>query len=404
MCDQWARDLSRRGLLQGVMTTAVAAAVASGFAFADDPGVRSQSESWPSFRNGPDNRGVAASLIPPSPALLWERETTDGCKSTPAILGGRVYVGQLSGELQSLHLATGEVEWTYKSREAADPKTFIPGFNGPVTVTREVVLCGDEDGTLHCVDRQTGALRWTFDTEGLIVGGATVVGDRVVCGSHSQFLYGVDLRSGEKLWEFDAGGPINGTQAFDGDFTFVTGCSEPVLYVVDTRTGAEHVRVALDDLLIATPALVDGILYFGTSEGMVLAIDWRQLKTVAKFETRQPREVHSAPAVTNDAVIIGARDKSVYCLDRQTLQPKWTFSTRAGNDSSPVVVGDRVYIGSGDKFLYELSLDGGTEQWKHNAGRPFSDSSPAVGEGRMVVCTEGPQGKVLCFGDAAGAP
>ncbi|MCA9056356.1 MAG: PQQ-like beta-propeller repeat protein, partial [Planctomycetaceae bacterium] len=233
MRSQRPSKLTRRKFLQGASTTVVAGVVLSGVAQGDDSAARSPGASWPNFRNGPDNRGIANSLIPPSPALLWEQETTDGCKSTPAIAGGRVYIGQLSGALQSLHLQTGEVEWTYRSEQTDDPKKFIPGFNGPVTVTSEVVLCGDEDGTLHCVDRRTGAARWTFETEGLIVGGATVVGDRVVCGSHSQFLYGVNLRTGEKLWEFDALGPINGTQAFDGDFTFVTGCREPVLYVVD---------------------------------------------------------------------------------------------------------------------------------------------------------------------------
>ncbi len=353
---------------------------------------------WPDFRNGVDLRGLAAGPLSATPTLKWERPTEDGCKSTPAIVDGRAYLATLSGELLCLNLADGALQWTYKSLVATDPKTFIPGFSSPVTVSGDVVLCGDEEGGLHCVERATGAARWKFDAGGLIVGGATVRGDRVLCGSHSQFLYSVDLKTGEKHWEFDAQGPINGTQAFDGEFTFVTGCSEPVLYVVDTRTGKQETQIKLDDLLIATPALVDGILYFGTSEGQVMAVDWKAGKTVWAFQTRQPREVHSAPAVTADRVIIGARDKSVYCLDRKSGQQQWTFSTRAGNDSSPVVVGDRAYIGSGDKFLYGLELTTGRELWKYSAGVSFADSSPAVAGGRMLACTEGPQGRILCFG------
>lgn len=355
-------------------------------------------DSWPDFRNGRNLRGVAGTALSPQLKLLWERETADGCQSTPAILDGRVYVAQLSGELQCLNLADGVPQWTYKSQESTDPKTFIPGFSSPVTVAGDAVLCGDEEGTLHCVDRQTGHSRWRYEAGGLIVGGAAVIDQRVICGSHSQFLYGLNLATGELLWEFDCKGPVNGTQAYDGDLTFVSGCSEPVLYVVDTRSGQEHSQIKLDDLLIATPALVDGVLYFGTSEGLVLAVDWKANQTLARFQTRQPREIHSAPAVTDDLVILGARDKSVYALDRKTLQSRWSFSTRAGNDGSPVVVGDRVYIGSGDKFLYGLNLADGAEVWKHNAGVSFADASPAVAEGRMVVCTEGPSGKILCFG------
>jgi outer membrane protein assembly factor BamB len=355
-------------------------------------------DSWPNFRNGLDLRGIARTTLPAAPAVKWERETVDGCKSTPAIVGGKVYVGQLSGELQSLNLSDGEPQWTYRSLEADNPKTFIPGFSSPVTVAGDAVLCGDEEGYLHCVEAATGKPRWKFEPGGLIVGAASVLGDRVICGAHSQFLYGINLATGEKLWEFDCKGPVNGTQAFEGDLTFVSGCSEPVLYVVDTTTGQEHDQVPLDDLLIATPALVDGILYFGTSEGLILAIDWKAKKTLAKFETRQPREVHSAPAVTDNLVIIGCRDKSVYALDRKTLEKKWVYPTRAGNDGSPVVVGDRVYIGSGDKFLYGLNLADGKEVFKHGAGVSFAEASPAVAEGRMVACTEGPSGKIICWG------
>jgi outer membrane protein assembly factor BamB len=363
-----------------------------------DAGLVAASSSWANFRNGTSLRGIAGTTLSPTPSLIWERETADGCKATPAIIGGRAYVGLLSGDLQALDLRTGEPQWTYKSLVTDNPKTFIPGFSSPVTVTDDCVLCGDEDGTLHCVERETGEQRWVFATESLIVGGATVIDGRVVFGSHANFLYGVDLRSGEKLWEFDTKGPVNGTQVFDGPLTFVSGCSEPILYVIDTTTGQEHSQVPLDDLLIASPALIDGILYFGTSEGLVLAVDWKARQTVWKYETRQPREMHSAPAVTDKLVIIGARDKSLYALHRDKGTEAWTFTTRAGNDNSPVVVGDRAYFGSGDKFLYGVSLANGVETFKYNAGLPFADASPAIGEERLVVCTEGPLGKILCFG------
>ena len=64
-------------------------------------------------------------------------------------------------------------------------------------------------------------------------------------------------------------------------------------------------------------------------------------------------------------------------------------------DSSPVIVGDRVYVGSADGRIYGIDLDSGKEFWRYDAGRGFT-SSPAVGEGRMIIGNE--DGVLLCFG------
>lgn len=391
------RSLSRRDALKGMSAAAVFAATSSwpraASAIAAPPG-----DEWPDFRNGQELRGIAGTQLPATPEVKWELETADGCISTPAIGTGRAYVGTLSGDLLCLNLDDGKEVWNYRSLVTNDPKTFVPGFNSPVKLTEKSVICGDDDGTLHCVDRETGVKQWTFDAGGVIVGGASVVGELVVFGSHSQFLYGLNLQTGMKQWEFDCQGPVNGTQVMAGQFTFVTGCSEPVLYVVDTTTGKEHSRLPLDDLLIASPAILGDVLYFGTSEGKVLALDWRQQKALWKYELQQSQEVHSSPAVTDDLVIIGGRDKGVHALDRRSGEKRWIFPTRGSNDNSPVVAGDRVYFGSKDRNVYAVNLADGQEAWKYNAGQPFEESSPAIAAGRMVLAGSGPGGRILCFG------
>ncbi|MEZ6065055.1 MAG: PQQ-binding-like beta-propeller repeat protein [Planctomycetaceae bacterium] len=356
------------------------------------------SANWPDFRNGSSLRGIAGTSLREKLELKWEREAPDGCQATPAIVDGKVYVAGLNGELQSLKLADGSPIWTYRSLQTDNPKTFIPGFSSPVAVTGDSVLCGDEEGTMHCVDLKSGALRWKHETGALVVGGATAIGELVVYGSHVGKLFGLKRASGELVWEFDTNGPVNGNQAFDGNLTFVSGCMEPVLYVVDTETGREHTRVQLDELLFGTPALVDGILYFGTPEGTVLAVDWKAGRTVWSFASRLSRQISSAPAATQDRILIAARDNSLYCIDRQTGKAVWSFETRADNDNAPVVVGDRVFFGSGDKHIYAVGLADGVERWKYNAGVKFVESSPAVGDEHLVICSSGPAGKVLCFG------
>src|SRR5690606_26927700 len=108
-------------------------------------------------------------------------------------------------------------------------------------------------------------------------------------------------------------------------------------------------------------------------------------------------EIHSSPAVTEDLVIIGSRDKRLHAINRKTGKAEWTFATRGGIDSSPVVAGDRVYFGSKDKAVYGVSLSDGSEAWKFNAAQPIT-ASPAIAQGCLVIGTAAANGRIRCFG------
>ena len=109
-------------------------------------------ESWPTFRNGNQQLGVATTKLPEKIEKLWSHEAgaKDGMiKSTAAIAGGRVYAASLNGEVFCLDLKTGNRLWTYKSQEQLNPNIFIPGFKAAVAVTAE----GRSAATIVCVSQ-----------------------------------------------------------------------------------------------------------------------------------------------------------------------------------------------------------------------------------------------------------
>lgn len=361
---------------------------------------------WRNFRNGTHLRGIAGTTLPENLELLWELETHDGVTSTAAISKGRVYVAELSGNLRCLDLHSGQEYWHYRTIESEDPEEFAPGFNAPVTLSETAVFIGDEDGRFYGLDRETKAELWPpIETNGEIKGGATILPPdpqtgvpRVMFGSHDGKLYCINAETGEQLWTFDTSGPVNGSQTLDGQYTFVSGCDKPFLRVVDVETGAQHAEVPLDgSLMIASPGLVGSELYFGTSDGEVIALDWQAEKRLWTYsDPKRQQEIHSSPAVTDQLVVIGSRDKRLHAIDRETGDEVWTFETRGPIDSSPVVVGERIFFGSADRNLYGVDF-AGKEIWKYNAGRRVS-ASPAVGEDHLIIGCEGPGGKILCFG------
>lgn len=367
-------------------------------AFAAEASTAEAVDAWTSFRNGSKLWGIAHTTLPDQPELLWEVETPDGVTSTPVIAGGQTYVGTLSGQIHCLDLKTGEEKWSYDSLETNDPNEFLPGFNAPLTLSDSLVFAGDDQGIFHAVDRQSGERRWTFDTSGEIVGGATLYNDLVIFGSHSGYLYGFVAETGEKRWEVETLGPVNGTPSLAGKLTFTTGCDQPVLRVIDVEAGQQAHEIPIDSLMIASFAVRDQYLYFGTDSGAVFALDWQNKEVAWEYSVpKRQQQIHSSPAVTEDLIVIGSRDKHLHCLNRATGEPRWTYGTRAKIDTSPVVIGDRVLFGSADKNLYLLRLEDGELVWKHNAGQSFT-GSPAVAEGCIVVGTDSTNGRILCFG------
>ena len=97
----------------------------------------------------------------------------------------------------------------------------------------------------------------------------------------------------------------------------------------------------------------------------------------------------SSPAVAGGVVYIGSGDGRLYAIDAETGQEKWHFKTEGIVGSSPAVAGSMVYVGSEDGRLYALDARTGQEKWSFKTGSPVL-SSPAVAGG------------VVYFGDIEG--
>lgn len=358
---------------------------------------KDHASNWASFRNNLQQTGVARSELPQELELLWEVEVGDQVLATCAIVGDRVYVPCLSGELVCLDRKTGKTLWTYKSVEMVEPNSFAPGFKSSPTVADGTVYLGDEDGAFHAVDAETGKQRWKFEAGGEIYSCAAVIDGRVIFGSYDNCLYCLKQEDGKQVWKFETQGYVHCSPAVVEGRTFIAGCDEH-LRVINIESGEQIGDLPLSTYLIASPAVQGNMLYVGTYGSEIVAVNWKDVTEVWRKKTSDAEApIHSSAAVTDKLVVVGGRDKFVTALHRETGKKAWTFPTRGKVDSSPVIVGDRVFVGSSDGNLYELNLADGKQRWKFTAGKPIS-AGPAVGEGVLVIGSEARTGKVYCFG------
>ncbi len=392
--------LSRRAFLDaGLLASASCLLPATSLFAANKPSSTAIGPaSWATFRRTADLAGVASSPLPTKLKQKWKITSKDGFASTAAIVGDHVYIGALCGEMLCLERETGKTVWTYRTVDKVEKNSFAPGFQSSPAVTANGVYAGDEDGVFHAIDRMTGKKKWTYASNGQIVASANVVEDKLIFGSYDSSLYCLKETDGSEIWKFQTADRVNGSPAVSDKHTFVTGCDQH-MRVINIENGQQIADMPLERFLIASPAVSGDMLYVGTHESEVIALNWRKQEIVWRYsDPSRDQPYHSSAAITDKFVLIGCQDKLLHCIDRKTGAAAWAFATRGQVNSSPVVVGDRVFVGSKDGFLYEVTLADGKLIEKYPVGRGIS-ASPAVGEGCLVLGAEGNDGSLVCFGE-----
>ena len=102
------------------------------------------------------NPGLAASDVPKLKvkwAFGFPGDTS--AQSQPTVVGGRVFVGSVSGTLYSLDASTGCIYWSYKTGATLRGAVVIAKMGGHF-----IAYLGDIKANAHAVDAETGKLLW----------------------------------------------------------------------------------------------------------------------------------------------------------------------------------------------------------------------------------------------------
>jgi eukaryotic-like serine/threonine-protein kinase len=248
-------------------------------------------------------------------------------------------------------------------------------FSSPA-VANGVVYVGSEDNNLYAVDQVTGALKWKFTTGSRVNSSPAVDGGVVFFGSYDGNFYAVDAATGKKKWYFKTGGE----RRFEGKHLHGA--------VPEGETMPDPF-----DFFLSSPAVVNGVVYFGSGDGNVYALDATSGSLKWKFQTGDV--VHASPTVADGTVFIGSWDSYFYALDATTGKEKWRFKTgedpeihnQVGIQSSAAVVDGVVYFGCRDSNLYALDTATGAKKWAFNNKGSWVIGSPAVRGGKVYFAT-----------------
>jgi outer membrane protein assembly factor BamB len=230
-----------------------------------------------------------------------------GPRTTPTIVGDRVYSLGAMGDLRCLDVATGKLIWS-KNFET-DLKAPVPvwGWSSNPLVDGDKIICmvGGEKQAVVAFDRRTGEKKWSALTTEEIGYVPPVIfeagGKRQLIIWHSSSVNSLDPETGEKYWSEKyprdvtpnrPAAPISTPRLADGVLFVTSFYHGPFALSLDPKVPKATIlwRGTTDDAnkvkglrcLIGTPAIKDGHIYGIDRTGELICCELRTGKELWK--------------------------------------------------------------------------------------------------------------------------
>jgi len=190
-------------------------------------------------------------------------------------------------------------------------------------------------------------------------------------------------------WRFHTAGRVIASPAVVKGVVYV-GSTDGNFYAVDAASGTMKWKFTTQAWEVSSPAVASDVVYFLSYDGNFYALDASSGQVKWKFKTEGEKHyagthLHylqpasetmpdpwdfylSSPGVWNGAVYFGSSDGNVYALDALSGALKWKFKTGDVVHSSPAIADGILYIGSWDTYLYAIDAASGKEKWRFKTG------------------------------------
>jgi outer membrane protein assembly factor BamB len=267
-----------------------------------------------------------------SGAQVWKFQAKGKAYTNPLILGASVLVGDSTGGIHMLDLATGKERWKHQMDAA---------IRGGFSSNGELIFAASETGIVVALDT-AGKVRWLLGSEGRgIYGAPTLVGESVLLGFVRDTTYpnpalmALSQDSGTETWNASNPQGLTGGWANIRASVAVSG---------DLAFWAE----AYSDRLVAA-SVTSGEVQWSAPSGPCFFRQW------------------SSPIVVGDVVLVGRMDGVLHAHDVTSGDAIWEYSLANHTD-----------LGSQDRVW--------SDQCWHEPENAFPIlATPAVSESGVVV-------------------
>lgn len=270
-------------------------------------------------------------------------------------------------QVYALDIRNGGLVWRYPQETSTNRQ-----FYAAPAIGSGLAVVGDYTNTLAAIDQQSGFEKWQFTAEDRYIAPALILNETIYAPNTDHYLYALDSNGG-LLWRFKTSGP-NWTKPLADENYLYMASMDHYLYALNfdyassdltaddngsRTTVAEPVwKLDLGAAVVADPVIVEGVLYAGTIDGMLYAVDLEKHEVLWSFEDNDATaSIWGSPVILSDTIYFGDEAGSIYALSAQDGSAIWPSPFAAGGSviSSGTALEDRVVFATTEGKIFSIN-------------------------------------------------
>ena len=199
----------------------------------------------------------------------------------------------------------------------------------------------------------------------------------------------------QPAWTYKTAGAVLSSPIIVDGVVYV-GSEDKHLHAIDAKTGKQKWKLVTETLIDASPIYDNGIVYIGTDGGILLAVDAETGKPKWQFKT-EGRIAGEAAVTTRKGqkvVIVGSHDGQLYCINAETGKQVWAYETGDYVNCGIVLDDNTIVLGGCDTMMHLIDLNTGKGTAQIELGGEVA-GTPALSKGHAYIGHM--QGEVLAI-------
>ena len=271
-------------------------------------------------------------------------------------------------------------------------------------VEKDKVFVGDDMGYLTAYALKNGKKLWSFQSGKRIVGTPAVSEGIVVFSSADCKIYGLNAQNGNLLWTVKAAAPVLGAVTIDNGIAYI-GASDHTFRAVNIHTGDVKWNFAgVKGYIETKPLVTDNKVIFGAWDNTLYALDKADGKELWKWTGGLTR-MHFSPAavwpVASDGkVFITDPQRAMTAIDLKTGNTVWrTFQSMVRETIGLSEDGERIYSKTMNDSIvcYSAKGDQPHELWASNVGFGYEHAPSMQVEKEGIVFGSTKEGLIFAL-------